>query len=365
MKVAIVHEWLTTLGGSEKVVLEFKKIFPEAPIYTLVFNEEKLGNYFDKNEVITSYLQHIPLAKKKHQLFLSFMPKAFERFDLREYDLILTSSSAFAKGVISSPKSIHICYCHTPPRYIWDLSYEYLKDYNFLVRWYLEKKFHYLRMWDTLAANRVDYFIANSNYIANRIKKFYKREAKVIYPPVDVQYFTPSYEKVEDFYLIVSRLVSYKRVDLAVEVFNRISKKLIVIGDGPEYKKLKAMAKRNIEFMGFQPDSVIREMYRKCKALIFPGVEDFGIVPVEVQACGRPVIAYKEGGVLETVIENKTGIFFDKQDVESLIKAIGKFEKEIDTFDSRFIRKNAERFGQERFREQIKNFIFEIVGDKT
>lgn len=365
MKVAIVHDWLTTMGGAEKVILELKRIFPEAPIYTLVYNKNKLGAYFDKYEIKTSYLQKNPLAKKKHQLFFKYMPRAFEEFDLSEFDLIISSSSAFAKGVITPPHSIHVCYCHTPPRYIWDLTHEYLKDYNILVKKYLEKNFHYLRIWDGIAANRVDYFIANSFYVAQRIKKFYKRESKVIYPPVDTDYFTPSEDgKIEDYYLIVSRLVAYKRVDIAIEAFNHLSKRLIIVGDGPEFKKLKGLAKNNIEFLGYQPDDVIRDLYRHCKALIFPGVEDFGIVPVEVQACGRPVIAFRRGGTLETVEENRTGLFFNDQKSDSLIDAIYKFEKNIQNFDPNHIRSHAEKFSTDRFKNEFKNFVNKIIEDR-
>lgn len=362
MKVAIVHEWLTTIGGSEKVILELKKLFPEAPIYTLVYNRKKLGKYFDKYLIITSNLQKNPLAQIKHQLFFKYMPRAFESFDMSDFDLVISSSSAFAKGVITSPNSVHICYCHTPPRYLWDLTHEYLKDYNVIIRRYLEKNFHYLRMWDTIAANRVDYFVANSNYVANRIKKFYKRDCKVIYPPVDTEYFTPATDKnIEDYYLIVSRLVPYKRVDLAIEAFNQLSKRLVIVGDGPEYKKLKSIAKSNIEFLGYQPDETIKELYQRCKALIFPGIEDFGIVPVEVQACGRPVIALKKGGAVETVEEGKTGVFFEKQDVESLKEAVFKFEKDIDKFNKDYIRSHAEKFSAERFRKEFNDFILKIT----
>ncbi|ABP68141.1 glycosyl transferase, group 1 [Caldicellulosiruptor saccharolyticus DSM 8903] len=362
MKVAIVHEWLTTMGGSEKVILELKKLFPEAPIYTLVYNRRKLGKYFDKYLIITSNLQKNPLAHIKHQLFFKYMPRAFENFDLSDFDLVISSSSAFAKGVITSPNSVHICYCHTPPRYLWDLTHEYLKDYNLIIRRYLERNFHYLRIWDTIAANRVDYFVANSNYVANRIKKFYKRDCKVIYPPVDTEYFTPAKDKnIEDYYLIVSRLVPYKRVDLAVEAFNQLSKRLVIVGDGPEYKKLKSIAKSNIEFLGYQPDKTVRDLYQRCKALIFPGVEDFGIVPVEVQACGRPVIALKKGGAVETVEEGKTGVFFEKQDVESLKEAVYKFEQDIERFDKDYIRSHAEKFSAERFRMEFKDFILKVT----
>ncbi|WP_271629028.1 glycosyltransferase [Caldicellulosiruptor sp. DIB 104C] len=328
----------------------------------LVYNRRKLGKYFDKYLIITSNLQKNPLAHIKHQLFFKYMPRAFENFDLSDFDLVISSSSAFAKGVITSPNSVHICYCHTPPRYLWDLTHEYLKDYNLIIRRYLERNFHYLRIWDTIAANRVDYFVANSNYVANRIKKFYKRDCKVIYPPVDTEYFTPAKDKnIEDYYLIVSRLVPYKRVDLAVEAFNQLSKRLVIVGDGPEYKKLKSIAKSNIEFLGYQPDKTVRDLYQRCKALIFPGVEDFGIVPVEVQACGRPVIALKKGGAVETVEEGKTGVFFEKQDVESLKEAVYKFEQDIERFDKDYIRSHAEKFSAERFRMEFKDFILKVT----
>ncbi|UOF91471.1 glycosyltransferase [Fodinisporobacter ferrooxydans] len=364
MKVAFVHDWLTNMGGSEKVLLKLHELFPEAPIFTSVYNPENLDKEFKNIKVISSFLQKVPLSQQKYQLLLPFMPMAFEQFNLSEYDLIISSSHACAKGVISSPDAIHICYCHTPMRYAWSGYHEYQskEKIGFIKKVLMMSTIHYLRMWDKLSSERVDYFIANSNEVAKRIKKYYRRKAIVIHPPVSVpENYTKNDSK--DFYLMVSRLVAYKRVDLAIESFNKTNRKLVIIGSGPELKRLKKIAGPNIQLLGRQSDDVVRSYFEKCKAFIFPGEEDFGITPVEAQSFGKPVIAYGKGGVLDTVIDGKTGLFFYDQNVEALNQAVEEFEKK--SFDSKFIFEHAQSFSNEMFLQKIKMFIQNVIDNKT
>jgi len=356
MKIAIVHDWLTNMGGAERVILAFHEIFPDAPIYTSVYNPDKLPEEFRKMDIRTSFIQKLPRAKTKYNMYLPLMPTAFEQFDLSEYDVVLSSSSSCAKGVITRADTLHICYCHTPMRYAWDFYHEYKQN---APKW--QKKFipflmNYIRMWDRLTADRVDYFIANSNAVARRIKKHYRRDAVVINPPVNVDFYTPKDED-EDYFLIVSRLVEYKRIDIAIEAFNDLGLPLIIIGDGPEKSKLQSLAKSNIKFLGRLPDEEVKEYYAKCRAFIFPGEEDFGITPLEAQACGRPVIAFGKGGVLDSVIDGVTGIYFKEQTKESLCEAVIKFNNK--SFDKNIIRKSAERFDVKNFKTKIYNFILE------
>ncbi|GIM30240.1 glycosyl transferase [Clostridium polyendosporum] len=356
MKVALVHEWLTNMAGSERVVINFKELYKEAPIYTTMYNPEKLDKELQDIDVRTSFLQK--KVKKGHQRYLPFMPMAFESFDLNGYDVVLSSSSSCAKGVVTNPSTMHVCYCHTPMRYAWEFYYEYADktDIGKFKKLFLKYFMNYMRMWDRLAADRVDYFIANSENVARRIWKHYRKESVVIHPPVRCKLFNIGKED-GDFFLILSRLVAYKRLDLAVEAFNELGLPLVIIGDGEEREKLQSMAKGNIIFLGRQPDEVIKEYYSKCRAFVFPGEEDFGITPLEAQASGRPVIAYGKGGALETVIEGKTGIFFNDQTVTSLVDAVKEFEKM--SFDKLEIRKHAETFDEEIFKKKIESFINE------
>ena len=363
MNVALVHDWLTNSGGAENVVNSFMNIYKDAPIYTSMVIKENLNEKFQNANIIPSFLQKkVRGTKINHQKYFPFMPMAFESFNLNEYDVVLSSSSACSKGVITRPDTMHICYCHTPTRYVWEFYYDYIENMDSigakgklkkdLVKYFM----NYMRVWDFNASNRVDYFIANSQYVAARIWKHYKRESTVIYPPVDVDKFTPI-DKDEDYFLCMSRLVPYKRVDLAVQVFNELGLPLVVIGGGSELEKIKAMAKDNVKVMGRQPDEVVKEYYAKCRAFIFPGEEDFGITPVEAQACGRPVIAYGKGGALETVIDGKTGLFFEEQTVESLKEAVLRFQNM--KFDKQEIRKHAEEFSIEVFESKMKSFVEE------
>lgn len=361
MKVAIVHDWINILGGAERVLVELCKIYKDADLYTLFFLEEsrlKLG--LDERKIRTSFLQNIPLINKSYKFFLPIMPIAIESLDLNDYDIIISSSHCVAKGVLTNSKQIHVTYVHTPMRYAWDMYHSYLKNLNLnkgLKKILMGIIFKKIRQWDYTTANRPDYYIANSFSVARRIKKIYNRESVVIYPPVDTDIFHPT-EKKEDFYITAGRLVAYKKVDKIVQAFSTLrDRKLIVIGQGPELKRLKKIATRNIEFINFIDDNSLSEYLARAKAFVFAAEEDFGITPVEAQACGTPVIAFKGGGATETVLENKTGVFFEKQTPESIIDAVRNFEKQESRFSVSQIRENAERFSKERFKKEIVEFI--------
>lgn len=355
MKIAIVHDWLTNMGGAEQVVINFKEIYKEAPIYTTFYNPNKLDDKLKNIEVKTSRLQKKKMVEN-HKKYFPLMPMAFEKFDLNEYDVVLSSSSSCAKGVLTKPGSVHICYCHTPMRYAWEKRDEYTEGMGKLKKKLVEILCHYMRIWDVASSNRVDYFIANSTEVQKRIKKHYKRDSVVINPPVRCNMFNIS-ETDGDYYLVLSRLVGYKRFDLAVQACSELGKKLVVIGDGPEREKLEKLANENVTFLGRQSDDVVKKYMSECKALLFPGEEDFGIVPVEAQSCGRPVIAYGKGGVLDSVIDGKTGVFFKEQTVESLKEAIEKFETM--KFDKEEIREHALEFDESVFQEKIRKFVEE------
>ncbi len=362
MKTALVHDWLTGMRGGEKVLEAVCEIFPEAPIYTLIHTKGTLSPLLEGKKIHTSFLQKMPFIENKYRHYLPIMPLAISQFNLSSYDLIFSISHCVAKGVKKNKKQTHICYCNTPMRYIWDSFSDYFSPQKNFFTWATMRFFlrPYLRWWDKKTAKEVDYFIANSKNVSSRIKKFWDRNSEVIYPPVDTDYYSLPDNKLsdipsEDFYLVVSALVPYKKIDLAITSFNRLGKKLKIIGSGPEEPYLKKIAGHNIEFLGWQPSSSIREYYRQCKALIFPGEEDFGIVPVEVQACGRPVIAYEKGGALETVIGGKTGVFFETQSEDSLCKAVERFESLH--FDPLTSRENALRFSKNNFMKNIHNFI--------
>lgn len=359
MKVAIVHDWLVSLGGGERVVEALHELFPDAPVYTTIYDKKRLPESFENINVIPSFLQHLPFAKKKHQMFLSLMPIAFESFDLSHFDLVISSSSSCAKGVITGANTIHICYCHTPMRYAWDFYHEYTKHFKGIKKLIVSLLMKNVRMWDRLSADRVDYFIANSKNVANRIQKHYKRDSTVIYPPVDVGKYRPGNTE-NNFYLIVSRLIPYKKVDLAIEVFNELGLSLKIIGSGTELKKLKQSSNSNIEFLGNLRDEEVKEYYANCKAFIFPGEEDFGITPLEAQASGTPVIAYGKGGVLETVIDGTTGLLFFEQTREALMQKIKVMEGGC-CFDKEKIRDHALGFSKQVFQKEMLAFIERVV----
>lgn len=360
LKVAIVHDWLVTYGGAERVVETFLEIFPQADIYTLVYDEKKMGKIFPKEKVHTTFIQKIPKATKIYTKLLPLMPYAFESFNFNGYDLVISSSSCCAKGVIVPPFTKHMAYIHSPMRYAWDLFYDYRRKSGLLTRIFMNIFMKNIRVWDVISSQRIDEVIANSNYISNRIKKYWKISSKVIYPPVETERLGGNNLEAEDFYVSFSRFVSYKRIDLAIEACKKLKKKLIVIGDGEERKNLEKLADNdeNIIFTGRISDEKVKDYLQRCKALIFCAEEDFGIIPVECQACGRPVIAFGKGGALETIVNGVTGIFFSEQTIESLIKGIEKFEKL--EFDSKQIIEHIQKFSKNRFKREILQQIENI-----
>ncbi|WP_303842216.1 glycosyltransferase family 4 protein, partial [Selenomonas ruminantium] len=360
MKVAIVHDWFVVYAGAERVVEQLLELYPEADLFSTVdFLPDGKRDFIKNKKVHTTFIQHLPGARKHYRSYLPLMPLAIEQLDLSGYDLIISSSSCVAKGVITGPDQIHICMCYTPVRYAWDLQHQYLQEAGMtkgLKSWLARIILHYIRMWDLRTVNNVDHFIAISKYIERRIKKYYRRESTVIYPPVDVDKFELCEEK-EDYYLTASRMVPYKKIKLLVEAFNEMpDKKLVVIGDGPEFARTKAIAKENITMMGYQPYEVLKEKMQHAKAFVFAAEEDFGITPIEAQACGTPVIAYGKGGVLETVKDNETGMFFLEQNVESIIEVIDEFERNKD-ITLKLCRENAEKFSIDSFRNTLKIYI--------
>jgi glycosyltransferase involved in cell wall biosynthesis len=363
MKIAIVHDYLNQYGGAERVLECFMDLFPNAPIYTMIADLTKMPERFKNADIRTSFIQSIPFSKDHYKKMLPLFPIAVEQFDLKEYDVVLTSSSAFAKGVLTNSNQVNICYCYTPMRYLWDLYHQYIKEdvTNPVFRKILPYILHRIRIWDQLTAQRVDHFIADSSSISKRIAKYYRRTSKVIYPPVSFDKFRIS-DKVEDFFLIVSRMIPYKRIDIAIEAFNKLNKPLIIIGDGYDRKRLESLAGPSITFLGIQPDEVIVDYYSRCKGFILAGEEDFGITPLEAQASGRPVIAYGRGGALETVIDNVTGVFFHKSSPEAVIEAVRKFDSI--PFDSLAIREHAHRFNEIRFKQEILEFINTAINKK-
>ncbi len=355
-----MHEWFVSYAGSERVVESFTNIWPDADVFGLVdfLNADDRSIILNGKQAHTSFIQKLPLARKKHRNYLPLFPKAIEKLDLSGYDIIVSSSHAVAKGIKKNVNQLHITYCHSPMRYIWDQADQYLGGAKGLIAKIFIK---YLRNWDLRSAGNVDYFIANSYHIAEKIKRIYNRESKVIYPPVDIDKFGVSEHK-EAYYLTASRLVPYKRNDLIVEAFNAMpDKKLVVIGKGPELKKIKSIAKENIQVMGYQSSEILKDYMQKAKAFVFTAEEDFGIIVVEAMACGTPVIAWNNGGTAETVIDGKTGIHFSEQTKESIITAINKFETSLSMFDPLVVRSHAEQFSRKIFEENISSFIKEKV----
>lgn len=360
MKTALIHEWLTTRGGSEKAFEAIYEEFP-SPVYTLVADRKSLaGTPLEHAEIITSFIQNLPLSIKRYRSYLSLFPYAIEQFDLTDFDVLISSNHCVAKGVLSRSDQLHICYCYSPVRYAWDLYHRYLKESGLVkgLKAYAAKRvLHKLRIWDVISSSRVDYFVAISEYIARRIRHIYGRDAVVIYPPVEIDKFEVESAK-EDYYLAASRMVPYKMMPLIVNAFSKMKdKRLVVIGDGPEFKRVKKLATKNIEILGYQPFRVLREHLMKSKAFVFAADEDFGILPVEAQACGTPVIAFGKGGARETVIPGKSGIFFDRQNEESIINAVKSFEQKQDSFDPFVIRKSAEYFSVDRFKKEFRRFV--------
>ncbi|EPM0607017.1 MULTISPECIES: glycosyltransferase family 4 protein [Klebsiella pneumoniae complex] len=363
--IGIVADWLVAYAGAERVIKEFIDLYPDSDLYSVVdFLSDDSRVHLHGKRAKTTFIQHMPFSKNKYQKYLPFMPLAIEQLDVSSHDVVLSSSHAVAKGILTGPDQLHISYVHSPIRYAWDLQHQYLKEANLskgvkglLAKWILHK----IRLWDYRTANGVDCFIANSKFISRRIKKVYGRDADVIYPPVDVTRFSLC-ENKEDYYFTASRLVPYKRIDLIVEAFSQMpDKKLVVIGDGSEMDKIKSKASKNIEILGYQPNHVMEEYMCKAKAFVFAAEEDFGITPVEAQACGTPVIAFGKGGVLETIrpygVPNPSGIFFNEQKIGSLIMAIEQFENANESIDPIACRNNALRFSNERFQIEMQEYV--------
>lgn len=360
-RIAIVHDWLPVYGGAERVLEQMLLVYPDADVFSLIDALDEENRAFLKGRAVkTSFVQRLPGGKKFYRHCFPLMPLAIEQFDFSGYDLVISSSYAFAKGVITGPRQLHLCYCHSPIRYAWDLQTQYLKESklehglkSWLVRWLL----HSIRVWDHRTAAGVDAFMANSRFIARRIEKVYRREATVVYPPVSVDRFEVQEQK-DDFYLTASRLVPYKRIDLVIAAFNAMpDKKLVVIGDGPELPKLRKLAGPNVQVMGWQANAVMKDHMQRAKGFVFAGEEDFGIILLEAQASGTPVIAFGKGGALETVVEGQTGVFFDQQSVPALKAAVADFESR--TWDAAACRQNAERFSTAQFRENFEAFVEE------
>lgn len=372
MRVALVHDWLNGMRGGEQVLRAIASIFPRVTIYTLFCDPEKISADLKKHEIKTSFIQNLPKRKQHYRYYLPFFPRAIERFRFDETDVLISSSHCVAKGAVGSDYTLHICYCHSPMRYVWDRFGDYFprEKLNPVKYMIISKLASRLRKWDVQSARRVDLFIANSQFVRQRIENCYGRPARVIYPPVDVDYFTPGSTGEGEYYLVAGALVPYKKIDLVVEAFRGLGRKLVVIGDGPDFSRLVNNAPRNVSFTGWVDRESLRDYYRECRALIFPGVEDFGIVPVEAQACGKPVIAFGEGGVLETVSgsfvdeadgghDSQTGIFFRSQTTEALCKALKLIESRH--FNPLTIRESVMRFSEKRFFDELNGFLTEVI----
>ncbi|SXF54940.1 glycosyltransferase family 4 protein [Klebsiella variicola] len=365
LNIGIVADWLVTFAGAERVIAEFLELYPEADLYAVIeFLHEENKKFIHNKKVNTTFIQSLPWAKKKYQNYLPLMPLAVEQLDVSGHDIILSSSHAVAKGILTGPDQLHISYVHSPIRYAWDLQHQYLREAKLekgIKSLFAKIILHKMRIWDYRTANSVDHFIANSHFIARRIAKIYGRKAEVIYPPVDVNRFNVK-EKKNDFYLTASRLVPYKRIDLIVEAFSSMpDKTLVVIGDGSEMNKIKSKASRNIEILGYQPNEVLVDYMQNAKAFVFAAEEDFGITPVEAMACGTPVIAFGKGGALETIRplgeSEPTGIFFDSQLVSAVATAVETFENNIHIFTSDNCRKQALKFSADRFKHELQMSI--------
>jgi glycosyltransferase involved in cell wall biosynthesis len=365
-RVAVVHDWLVANGGAERTLARILECYPQAELFTLVdFMPPAERAFLGERPIHTSFLQRLPFARRHYRRYLPLMPLAIESFDLTPFDLVISSSFCVAKGALTGPGQVHVSYVHSPMRFAWDLQHQYLREHglergvnSFLTR----KLLHDLRMWDSRTANGVDHFITNSQFIAERVWKAYRRESVVIHPPVDTEFFQLAEGEREDYYLTASRLVPYKCTRLIIDAFAQMpERRLVVIGDGPEFARLRAAAPANVRMLGHQPDSVVREHMQRARGFVFAALEDFGITPVEAQACGTPVIAYGRGGVTESVVEGRTGLFFEEQTVESLLGAVEQFERRLAKFSAAEIRANALRFGAERFKQQFRACIEEHV----
>jgi glycosyltransferase involved in cell wall biosynthesis len=364
MRVAVVHDYLNQQGGAEKVLQAVAELFPRAPVYTLLQDGDKVGPFLQGRDVRTSWLQRMPFAKRWYEKYLMLYPFFIEQMDLSDYDLVVSDSSAWAKGVLTFPPTCHVSYLHTPMRFAWDYYHETVTRIPWLYRGALRLTMSYLRVWDVVATRRVDFLACNSRTVQSRVRKYYGRDAEVIPPPVDTSFFTPAQNGddggngrrfAEPYFLVVCRLKDYKRVDLAVEAFRGLRRRLVVIGDGPERKELAKKAGPNVTFIPEADDETVREYYRHALAFIMPAHEDFGIAPVEAMACGKPVIAYRRGGALDTVVDGVTGCFFDEQEPRAVREAVLGFNP--GRYDARVVRNRAVRYDTSRFKSRFADFV--------
>ncbi len=360
MKVAIIHYWLLTMRGGEKVLEELCKMFPDADIFTNVYNPSKISQTIKSHKIYTTKVNNYPFAKKLYQKYMPFMPNALMELDLTSYDLIISSESGPAKGICPNPNAFHICYCHTPMRYIWDMYHEYFNKSNPIVKYFMKKMIPSLRQWDVISSNFVDHFVANSSFVQKRILRYYNREADVIYPPCNIQKFSNVERAPQDFYLFFGQLVGYKRADLAIEACIKAKRKLVIIGDGKSKEAKKYSKSGIVMFTGRISDEQIAQYFSQAKALIFPGIEDFGIIPVEANSAGCPVLAYKKGGAIDSIKDGETGLFFEEQTVESLVECILKFEQIESNFTNREkYTKHVQQFSNEQFIQKMEKIISE------
>jgi glycosyltransferase involved in cell wall biosynthesis len=353
-RIAFVHFCLVNMRGGERVLDFFCDLFPQADIFTLVADAKRVPARIKQHKITTSFIQKLPFGVKKYQQYLPLHPLAVEQFDLSGYDLVISFQSGVLNHVIVSPETCHLCYCHTPVRYLWNMYHEYKKDTHGITRLLWPLIANYMRQLDYVSAQRVDYFMANSHNVQKRIRRYYRRDSEVLYPPLAFDLFHTGAS--EDFYLVVGQLNPYKKVDLAVQAFNRLNKRLVIIGDGPQRKKLETMAGPGITFLGRETDAVLTDYYARCRALVFPGEEDFGLAPLEAMASGKPVLAFGRGGALETVQPGRTGVLFREQTVNSLIEAVSRLEESH--WDADDIRNYARQFSHENVREKYRDFIF-------
>lgn len=360
MKVAIVHYWLVNMRGGEKVLEALCELYPDADIYTHVYDSSAISETIKRHRIKTSFIQRLPNAVAWYQNYLPLMPLALRFLNLKQYDLVISAESGPSKGVRLSKNALFICYCHSPMRYVWDLFDEYFRSVGLFKKMMMLICMKPLRIWDRWTSKRVNQFVANSTTVQKRILDCYQRDSVVIHPPVDIDYFQIQ-EPVSDYYLLFGQLIQYKRPDLAIEAFNQSGRKLVVIGQGGMLEGLKKLAKPNIQFLGRLDDVAIKRYLAHCKALVFPGLEDFGIVPVEVMACGRPAIAFGQGGVLDTVVDGKTGIYFREQTAQSLNEAIDQYEKSLNQFNPQAIREWTYKFSKNQFQNKFEELVDRLI----
>ena len=359
MKVAIIHYWLVGMRGGEKVLESLIDLYPQSDIYTNVYIPSNISDKINNQKVYTTFINNIPLSKKFYKYLLILMPFALRVLNLKKYDLIISSESGPSKGIVKRSNAKHICYCHSPMRYIWEMKEDYTKNLNLLMKIATKIFFPYLKKWDIKSAKNIDMIVTNSNFVKDRVRKYWNQNACVVHPPVKIDEFN-IVDEVDDYYLVLSQLVEYKRIDIAIKGFNKYNKKLVVIGEGDELNNLKKIAQKNILFLGWQSEENKKKYLSRCKALIFPGIEDFGIVPIETMASGRPVIALKIGGALDYIINMENGVFFNEQSSDSLLEALNKFENNSDKFNSDLIKKSVRKFNYTVFNQKIKKIIDDV-----